>query len=88
MKRSEANKILSLCFDLCQQAIDQGVSSVEKFNAWLDLQEKEFEKKHRYVDEDHNKKVRITCQKIFFLALKGVPGFENRETFHKSLEKV
>ena len=88
MTRALANKILKLCFDLCLQAKNMGISDVAKFDEWMDVNEREFEKKHMHVDEDHNEMIRRTCRKMFFLMLTRVPGFDKKESFSRSLEKV
>ena len=88
MNRASGNTILKLCYDLCEQAKFQGIADLEQFDAWMDWNESEFAKRHRYVDEEHNEMIRRTCRKMFFCMLRGVPGFDKKESFSRSLEKV
>jgi hypothetical protein len=88
MTRALGNAILKRCYDLCNQARRSGITTVEGFDSWMDEIEKDFNRRNKYVDEDHNEKIRTTCRKIFFLMLRKVPGFDKRESFSRELEKV
>lgn len=71
------------CYDFCKQARDSGISSIDGFNKWLEAQHSEFAKHHKYIDVNHNEKVTVVCNKIFFLMLRGI--VKDRVEFEKTL---